>query len=77
VELDVRIPEGSEEPQPLDVVGVQMRDQQVDARWVPSVERHPERPDPRPGVEDQQAAVFELHGDARRLSAVAHRVGAG
>ena len=42
-----------------------------------AVHRRAERPDPGAGVEDEQVAALEADLDARRVAAVANRVGAG
>ena len=75
-ELHLRIPERREEPEPFDVVCVQMRDQQIDLRRVDARERHPVGADPGAGVEDHHRPVIEVEHDAGGLSAVADRLGA-
>src|SRR5207245_11046517 len=51
VELDRRIPDRIEEPEALDVVGVQMRDEDVDPFRAIASQRHAERADTGAGIE--------------------------
>ena len=77
VELDRRIPDRIEEPEALDVVGMQMRDEDVDPFRMIASQRHAERADTGTGIEDQQRAIREVDRHARGLPAEPNRLGPG
>ncbi len=74
--LDVRFIERLEEPEPLDMIHVQMREQQVDPPCRSAGERA-EAADPGTRVEHKQAAVVIAHLHARGVTAVARRFSPG
>ena len=77
VHLEIGSEQRTEEPEPLQVVHVQMGQEDVQHREaVVGVHRRPERPHARPGVEHERLTAFETHFEARRVAAVANRVGA-
>jgi hypothetical protein len=71
VHLEARLVQGSEEPEPEDVVHVEMREEDVDPGEV--VRLAVDRPDARSGVEDRDAVRHRPDRDARRVAAVARR----
>src|SRR5262249_13135979 len=71
--VDVGVEERSEEPEPLDVVHVQVGEQQVDAPERRR-ERAAEEPDPGPRVQDRDAVVLGPYLHAGGVAAVARGV---
>ena len=53
VDLAVRVPDRGEEPEALDVIEVEMRQQDVDAGGIVAAQANPEVPDPRARVDHQ------------------------
>jgi len=72
-EVGLPLPHRREEPEPLDVVEVQMRQEDVHVLRQTAVEVPAELPDPRARVEDEQGVVVGPQRHAGRVPAVAHR----
>ena len=72
--MDLRavLEERREEPEPLDVIQVEMREEHVDAADLVAHGRA-QRPDARPGIQHDQVIVGRAHFDAGRVPAVADR----
>ena len=76
VHLAVRVPDGSEESHPLDVIEVEMGEKDVDAGRMVALQRHPEVADAGPGVDHQHASIRGPDLQAGRVAAVTNRLGA-
>ena len=77
MDVEAGLEQRPEEPEPLQVVEVKVREQDVQLDRRVLLHRDAERPHAGPGVEDECMTARESHLDARGVAAVLHGVGAG
>ena len=71
------VEQGREEPEPFEMVEMEMGEQQVDSPRPSLLQRRPEVTDPGPGVEHEDGAVVQRDLDRGRIPAVVDGLGAG
>ena len=75
MELDLRVEQRPEEPEPFEVIEVQMRKQQMYRARLFAGEMQPERAQSGSCVQDDEVAGLCAQLDARRVSTGSNRVG--